>query len=658
MNQNMLISTALISSLWDTHHKDTLDLMLPFLKYAIAKKTAVGQQLNIDDISTLFKEEFGYESIPRNVLLLMLNRLSPDTVSKKRDNYVLVTSLDADLASFERQRTLYKERRNQVGTSLADYLNQHLSKIQASFTCETALSALIAFFAEKGLIVSQTPEQLALIKRDDKDRTIHCIARFIISEQKSDSVLFDYIVDMVKGFFVSTAISLQPENSTLPHSKFKKLKCYLDTPIILNVLGLRLPSAQIAAQELLDMLESEQAEICCFEHTVKEIREIIRAYKFSLASPGTKNAHNTLEHWDEINYSIDSVARYLTLIESKIAAKNIKIIPSPAKRSTWIKGLRYTRFVEYLQTKIPYGSDSAREYDILSVMGVMRLRDGHTAPDIETCGHIFITTNIPLITAVNKNLINAGEFVPPVMTDATMSSIVWFKCSQTHQNYPKYKLIENAMLALEPTNSLLKEFYTTIDQMTADGGISNEEASVIRSDIQIKRELAVAVNGDATQIDQNIVEQLRESLRKRYIGEDKSKSEENYQKYIQQKAQNDKALREIILNIDSHGSKWRAHTIKALTILAYIILGAMFLGLIGFSIAAFVISKSYWVGAIALLITDCIGFYDLTFGKKQVIQNWINKIADIIAEKAMERKQNDLQPIIDTLQATPPAKDA
>ena len=45
MNQNVLISTALVCSLWDNHRKDTLDLMMPFLKYVIAKKTSIGEEL-------------------------------------------------------------------------------------------------------------------------------------------------------------------------------------------------------------------------------------------------------------------------------------------------------------------------------------------------------------------------------------------------------------------------------------------------------------------------------------------------------------------------------------------------------------------------------------------------------------------------------------
>ena len=317
MNQNVLISTALVCSLWDNHRKDTLDLMMPFLKYVIAKKTSIGEELDLGTITTMFKEEFGYETIPQNVIVSMLNRLSPEVLSKKQNRYTLIASLDQELADFEKRHTTYKEYRNEVGSALSCYLNENVSNPRTAYTSETALLALIGFFVGHGLVVAQSPEQLSLIRKNTDDKTDYTIARFIIAEHKKESVIFDYLLNMVKGFFVSTAISFQPENLTLPHSKFKSLCCYLDTRVIIDALGLRLQSGQKAALELLEMLRSEQATVCCFEHTVDELREIIKAYRNTLMRTGKRNVYNTLEHWDEQNYSVEQVNRYLALLDKK-----------------------------------------------------------------------------------------------------------------------------------------------------------------------------------------------------------------------------------------------------------------------------------------------------------------------------------------------------
>ena len=143
MNQNVLVSTAMINALWDKHHKDTLDLMLPFLKYSIAKTTKVGVQLNIDKVIEVFKEEFGYDSIPYNVIITMLNRLSPSVLSKKDREYKLVAPLDKEYADFEKRKTLYKDHRNTVGSALANYLNEYVAPIAKPYDAESALAAFI-----------------------------------------------------------------------------------------------------------------------------------------------------------------------------------------------------------------------------------------------------------------------------------------------------------------------------------------------------------------------------------------------------------------------------------------------------------------------------------------------------------------------------------
>lgn len=646
MNQNVLVSTAMISALWEKHNKDTLDLMIPFMKYAIANTTKVGAKLNLNSVIEIFKTEFGYDSIPYNVVINILNRLSPSILSKKDREYTLIASLDDEYAEFEKKRTQYKEHRSLVGNALAAYLNDNI--IQASaFDVQSALQALISFFVENGLVVAQTPEQLTLLKKEKDGKVNYCVGRFLVDEHKKRSEIFDYVTDMVKGFFVSTAISFQPENYTLSHSKFKNLHCYLDTRVIISALGLRLPSAKTAALELLDMLRNEQATICCFEHTVTEIRDIIRAYKHSLLNPNSKTVHNTLENWDEQNYSVEQVTRYLSILEKKIEALGINIVPSSAKKK--VKGLKVRQFKDQLREKIHYNSVSAREYDTLSVLGVMYLRNGHTSPELEKCSHLFITTNLPLIYVTNNCLWESSTGVGPVIADTTLSSVVWVKSGASHSDYPAQKLIENAMFALEPSHSFLCDFYEAIDRIQSDGGISAEEAAIIRTDIQIRRDLIREVNGDSTQITNDTIFSIRENLRERLIGENKVVSEENYQRYLSQKAKNEKALSKIIEEIEDCGDERRNIITHRLIKLAW---GTMivFLALLaGFAIAGYVLDKNYWIGSVVLLIANILGFYDLLMSKKHVIKSAICKIAEQSAEKARTKKHNEYANVIEML---------
>lgn len=155
----------------------------------------------------------------------------------------------------------------------------------------------------------------------------------------------------------------------MPNTKLKELCCYLDTRIVINALGMHLPSEQQAAIELIDMLKTEQAKIYCFEHTVQEIREAIKAYRNDLYYSGRKRKYKTFEQWDEQGYTVERVSRFLTLLENKIKDLNIEIIPTPAKLHTKVKGLYFRTFKEQLD-KVPYHSQQAREYDMLNMLSI------------------------------------------------------------------------------------------------------------------------------------------------------------------------------------------------------------------------------------------------------------------------------------------------
>lgn len=649
MNQNVLVSTAMISALWEKHNKDTLDLMLPFLKYSIAKTSKVGARLNINAVIAVFKEEFGYDSIPYNVVITMLNRLSPSILSRKDREYSLISPLDSEYADFERRKTIYKDHRNSVGSALADYLNENTVSQSKPYDIESALMVLIDFFVANGLIIAQTPEQLTLLKNSREGKINYCIGRFLINEHKNESVIFDYVTDMVKGFFVSTAISFQPENLSLPHASLKNLHCYLDTRVILSALGLRLPTAKTAALELLEMLRNEQAVICCFEHTVTEIREIICAYKKSLLNPDSKDVYNTLEYWDEQNYSVEQVNRYLSILKQRIESLGINIIPSPTDIYRPVKGIKLNKFKDTLTKRVRYNTASAWKNDVLSVLGIMKLRKGLTSHELEKCDHIFVTTNTPLIKVVNKCLFEPDAGVSPVITDITLSSLVWFKCSSSHSNYPAHKIVENAMLALEPTHSFLNDFYEAINQLQAEGGITKEEAAIIRSDIQIRRDLFSGIKGDSSGLGKETIAGLRDRLREQYEGENKQQSEENYKLYLEQKARNDNTLLIIANEIENCGEYWKDKTAKILNKCARGLLIIILLLFIGLAIAGFIISRDYWFGAIAMLLADIAGFYDLLKGKRQLIRSFIGRVSEWVAEKARNIKRRNYSSVIESL---------
>ena len=129
MNNNLLISTAMLSAYWEKEKSDILDLLMPFLKYSIGKTTKVGDTIEISGMISHFKKEFGYETMPMHVFTVLLNRMSPEILEKKREGYALKKTLDEDVIKFEKGHALFEEHRSKVVGALLEYSTSVKQKI-------------------------------------------------------------------------------------------------------------------------------------------------------------------------------------------------------------------------------------------------------------------------------------------------------------------------------------------------------------------------------------------------------------------------------------------------------------------------------------------------------------------------------------------------
>ena len=75
----------------------------------------------------------------------------------------------------------------------------------------------------------------------------------------------------------------------------------------------------------------------------------------------------------------------------------------------------------------------------------------------------------------------------------------------------KIKLSNNIIFEIKNLENFDDKFSENNKILASKNGITEEEAAIIRTDIQIKREMAVAVNGDVALVNKNIVQQMKES---------------------------------------------------------------------------------------------------------------------------------------------------
>lgn len=651
MNNNVLISTAMLSSFWERERKDTLDLFIPFLKYSIAKTTSVGETIDISKMTQYFKKEFGYDTIPANVVSLMLKRLSPKSLKKNRDKYTLIENLDEDIKKFEKGHAQYEARYSKVATVLKDFLNEYLT-LGRLYTEDSAMQALIEFFASNGICLIKNTALLEILKKKD-DALQYAIAQFIIKESTAKTEVFSYIEDMVKGFFVSTAISLQPQNTTAIQAKFKGLKCYLDTRFVINALGLQLLEEEVAAKELIKMLKDKGAELYCFRHNYQEIDAIISAYKYDLNNPSEYSSTHTLARWDSENYTVTDVQRYESLLEAKISALGISIVSSPTISDTSKYPIDHKALAEHINKNMTYNHRSSIDTDVESVAATLILRGDNISSSVEKSGAIFVTSNIKLVSVVNgyleqNEICSSEDEIMPMITDMELSSIVWLKCYATHKDYPQKRLIEHALTALEPSPTLLTTFFDMVDRIKAEGGITADEAAVIRADFFCRREMTIAVKGNQENLTQQTVYELRDKLKEQYIGEANKDSSISLKQYVEEREKNRGIVLKALEKVAELKKKVFKRVYTPLLVFAWVIIISL---IICFAVISIIklIHESNITFEVFLLFFGIAGTVDMLCSKLQYAKKFITYVANNISDMCADKKKEEYKDILRTV---------
>lgn len=614
MSNQALISAAILNAYWDKKHNDTLDLLIPFLKCTIAQITSPNEKINMDLVAAHFREEYGYTNIPIAVLQMMLKRLSPDSIRRDHGEYYLVNSFNTEVDEFIKKQTLYKSHIEIVINALKDHLANRLNNNELTFSYTSDL--LYSFFQQNGLIVDKDPDLLLGIKQKD-GRVDYEISRFILAEHDKDSIIFTYLVEMVRGFFMSTAISYQAPNAPTIGGKLKNFSCYIDTRIIIDALGLHLKQAKECAIEFLSMLKSSGSSLYCFTHNYQEIVDVISAYKYCKQYPSNYNAPNTLELFDEMNFTINDIDSYLSLLKQRVQGLGIKIVDTPSYEESLNQEalIDETGLEEILIDQIRYkgrNEKKAAQNDVNSVAAIMRLRNGSKPVELEKAKYIFVSSNIRYCNTASKFLNqNIGECIPAVMSEAYISAVLWLKNYDSHQNYPKHRLIENALASIEPNSQFLNSFYGAIEKLQAGGSITDEEAAIIRTDLFCKRQIMEDSQGDPSRIRDDTIIDLRDRLKEQYIGEERNATKLQYEAYIKEKGERLKAVKKALDEIQKIGSethdlvfsKWRNISFVILGLLLIVSIACIVISIIGntsFGLAAAIVSGLF----------ELYGFFD------------------------------------------------
>ncbi len=471
-NDNALISTAVLTAIWDDSHKDNIELVIPFVSNIIFNKFKVNDLIDEEYILRQLKEKFCFNKFPHAVLKIVLNRMKRRNILKlDNKKFILTKDLKDEAKEFEDRLNIAKLETSKVISAITKYLKKELNDDIVESDAEIYFGNFISSYGYNAY------ENINFVKKIERksDVTNYLIGEFICRENEKNSDIFKLILRIIEGYMIANAIYLQIENDN--KASLRKLNCYLDAAFILRVLGYKSDEENESAKELYDLLVKYGATINCFNHTFIEVRNILYYYKINI----NKNKEMTLEYFDKEKYSEGQVDLIISSLEDIFKDKRINIVDTPDFTKDRYKDVID---VKTLEEKLTAHKEKHNQYinpnsitnDVNSVCSINMLRRGKKITKIENCTHIFVTTYQYLKSASREIMPELFDTdIGLVIDDLDLTTILWFKDFENNADLPKLRLVENALAATNASDEIMCKAAKIFESIKKDGSIRNLE---------------------------------------------------------------------------------------------------------------------------------------------------------------------------------------
>lgn len=539
-NNSALISTAMLSAIFEENKQDNVALLVPFIIKIIYDDGSVSEK----EIVEKMQNNYSFNNFPHAIAKIIINRLKKQQIIKQENGkYVFITDVSKIVRDFNDRHEKTKKEIDEIIRDLTNYFNKNTNLKLNYLDCRNSFAK---FLDQNGYLLYEDMGNSTRINKNIDNITYH-IGRFINEHIEKQDIIYGYLVNIIEGSLIANALYVNIDNQN--NTDLKKLTCFFDTPFMLRVLELKLPDENKSALELVDLLKELNVKIKCFKHNYNEIENILEEYLKNYGKPQEK----TLENLILKNYSESDVRHLLNSLDTVFANLGIELVDVPEydeKKYKHIideKQLNLNLFSAYKNKKI---NPKTIENDVKSVSAIMRLRDGKEYRKLEDCNAIFVTTNKDIRNETNKLLnLDVNFKISPVVSDMDLTAIVWLKSMINNKRLPEMKLTENAMAAIKPSSALRKKFHQSLSSLkTSKTDVTPETLYNLLCSNYYVEDLMINVNGDIKKINPGVlIDTYEETLKKNsLLTEQENKLSKENEELINQllkKEENDKKYR-------------------------------------------------------------------------------------------------------------------
>jgi len=488
-------------------------------------------------------------------------------------------------------RTLSSE---EFGAALWSFVQRHAAPLLDAMVNDAALPA-----------IEQTTESLDFV-----------VASFIVEVQTNEPQTFDHLSHVAKGAIIASALYF-PDPGEFD-ARLGNLTIFLDTTILLRLVGAGGPDLQDLAGDLLRLALARGAKIACFEHTIREVRGVLAACAEVVKRGTSRYYGEASEYMVSSGWEVTDVVALSDSLEDRLENLGVavQVKPPHADELTLDESLLEAT----LQAHVHYSSPSARQKDLDSITAIYRLRRGRSAASLSRTRAVFVTHNTALVRASRAfeklDEIDRGS-IPLCMPDFSLTTHFWVSQGVEAPDMPIRSLVADSYSIMRADDHVWRLYLKKIEDLRATQKVTEVDYLLLRQSLQVRSLIMHETHSDPDAFTEGSARRVLEHARRSIQHEAREEAEaaradaaEVRRRASEAEAASRTATADLARRLDAHERELETVVGKAAKTIAGVALGLIgVIAAVGALFAVPYISSNALGGLAGLLVAVCVVAY-------------------------------------------------
>ncbi len=523
-HDKLIGSLAVLKS--DLIESDFISSYIPFVATVLLEASHQEDAVKIDYICKKFEELFGF-TIEHAPMITILNKCVKKGLVERRKNAIYSVNAEKckECCISEQKLEMKKKCYNDVIKKLVSYYESQFSIILSENEAEKYLLAFLNENSSGILIVKFSYSESDM---HTPKQHFYIISLFVKECYKNDYSTFMMIQDLATAYLLSSALAYTEFDEKTQSDAFKNLIIYIDTPLLIRILGLNGNELQAAALALLEQMKSLQAKFRIFAHTYDELVLILKDCKRWIEDDkyDTFHASMALRNFVERKFTKADIQEYIDTLEEKIKHYMIQIDDEDYYAGKYYKSQIDDKLIEEGIINIykansqefdPKKKESTIGYDVKSVSAILKLWNRKKARTYRQIKYVLVTTNSTLAYVTRSCLKgenpNRENDIFPCITDVYLGTNIWLGTPVNKiEDFSQKKLLADCMSLIEPSEKLLQTLQTSIEKAFLDSTITEGQYHLLKQKAFTNNYIMNKTLGDETRFTDKIAEELLQEI--------------------------------------------------------------------------------------------------------------------------------------------------